>query len=88
MKARPRPLHVLLLATAALASGCDPVINLWGSFFPAWVVSLAAGLLLAALLRLVFSLSRLEGHLGSLIVVYPSLVLLLTCAVWLVFFRS
>ena len=78
----------IALATSATSAGCDPIINLYGSFFPAWIVSLLAGLVLTVLLRLVFVATKLEAHLGLLLLVYPSLTLLLSCVVWLVLFRS
>jgi hypothetical protein len=77
-----------VVALVLLLSGCDPVINLYGSFFPAWVVCLLTGIALAALLRMVFALSDLERHLGPLTLIYPSLTLLLTMVTWLIFFRS
>jgi hypothetical protein len=75
-----------LVAFAAL--GCDPVIDVFGSFFPAWVICLAAGVALTALARQLFALVRLEPHLGPLILIYPSLGLLFTLTVWLLFFRT
>jgi YtcA family len=69
-------------------SGCDPIINFYGSFFPAWVVCLVVGVVLTVLLRLVFAATMLEYHLGPLILIYPSLVLLLTLVTWLLLFRS
>jgi hypothetical protein len=74
----------LALATA----GCDPVVNVYGSFFPAWVVSLIAGALITVLLRPILLYTRLEAHLGPLILFYPSLTFLLTCLIWLLFFRT
>jgi hypothetical protein len=76
------------LALILSTSGCDPVINVYGSFFPAWVVSLVAGISAAVCFRLFFAWSRLEPHLGPLMIVYPCLTMLLTCATWLVFFRG
>jgi hypothetical protein len=74
-------------STVAL-SGCDPVLNIYGSFFPAWVVSLVVGVLLTVVLRLVLAALRLEREMGPLVLVYPSLGFLLTCATWLILFRS
>lgn len=76
------------LAAVLAGSGCDPVVNVYGSFFPAWVVSLFVGVMLTVLLRLLFAATRLEAHLGVLLLVYPSLAFLLTCLTWLVLFRS
>jgi len=80
-----------MIAAAALAlaaSGCDPVINVFGSFFPAWVVCMVAGTALTLALRPFFVALGLERHLGPLLLVYPSLGLLLTMLTWLVFFRT
>lgn len=64
------------------------MLNIYGSFFPAWVVSLVAGIALTVLVRLVLLAGRLESQLAPLVLVYPSLAFLFTCATWLLFFRS
>lgn len=75
------------LAGLALAtSGCDPVVNFYGSFFPAWVLALALGVTGTVLLRWLLAWTRLEPHLGPLVLIYPALALLLTCAAWLALF--
>jgi hypothetical protein len=76
------------IATALvfLATGCDPVINFYGSYFPAWVVCVAAGIFLTALLHWIFAAIGLERHLGSLILVYPALAFLLSSGIWLLCF--
>ena len=79
--------HGILLALAIATSGCDPVMNVFGSFFPAWVICTIAGIALALVLRLLLAVVGLEAHLGPLGVVYPSLALLLTMLAWLVFYR-
>jgi len=75
------------LAFAALAGGCDPVVNVYGSFFPAWLICLLLGVAMAAGLRLVFALTELEEHMAPLLLVYPSLALLMSCLSWLLLFR-
>jgi YtcA family len=82
-----RLIHAAVFALAIAGSGCDPVLNVFGSFFPAWVVCTVTGIALALVLRFLFAAFRLEGHLGPLALVYPSLALLLTMLVWLVFYR-
>ena len=77
-----------LIILALLARGCDPIINVYGSFFPAWVVCLVVGVLFTVLLRLVFAVTHIERYLGPLILIYPSLTLLLTLVTWLVFFQT
>jgi hypothetical protein len=77
-----------IIALAFLAGGCDPILNIYGSFFPAWVVCLVVGVLFTVLLRLVFAVIQIEQYLGPLILIYPSLTLLLTLVTWLVFFQT
>jgi hypothetical protein len=88
---RPMPIGRGSGGAAVLAlvlTGCDPVINVFGSFFPAWVICIAAGITLAALVRPLLVLTRLEPQLGPLLIVYPSLALLLTMVTWLIFFHT
>ncbi len=78
----------VLLSIAPLLSGCDPSINFYGSFFPAWIWCLTVGLILTILLRFLFAALKLERNLGPLVIVYPCLTLLLSCLTWLVLFRT
>lgn len=75
-----------LATLALLTSGCDPVINFYGSFFPGWVISLVLGIVLCVLSRWILAWIRLEPHLGPLILVYPALTFLWACVSWLVLF--
>jgi hypothetical protein len=74
-------LAALLLASCARA----PSFEIVGSFFPAWLVCLAIGLLLTAACR--WLLLRLHISLAVPVLTYPSLAVLFTFALWLVFFR-
>jgi fructose-specific phosphotransferase system IIC component len=55
-----------------------------GSLFPAWLVCLVLGILLAALSR--WLLLRQKIAVGLPILVYPSLAGLFTFLFWLIFF--
>jgi hypothetical protein len=79
-------LTVAILATALLTAGCDPIVNFYGSFFPAWVICLALGIFLTALLRWLFAFTHLERNLGPLSFIYPALAFLLSATIWLIFF--
>ncbi len=84
---RHLPRLAILLALAMLMTGCDPTINLYGTFIPAWLVCMAVGTVGAIALRYLFAALKLEPHLGPLILVYPCLVVLLSCAIWAIFFK-
>jgi YtcA family len=76
-------------ATAPLvfAGGCDPVVNIAGANFPAWLLCAIAGIVLAAMFRPLFVLTRIEQYLWPTPLVYSSLAVLLGCIVYLIFFN-
>jgi len=74
------------IAPLALA-GCDPVVNIAGANFPAWLLCAIVGGILAAVIRPIFAATRIEPHLGPLLIVYPCFAVLLACIVYLVFFN-
>jgi len=76
------------VALVVCAAACDPVVNVAGSFFPAWMVSMLVGVVLTVAVRLVFVVARLEPHLGPPMLVYTSLGLILVVATWLVLYRA
>ena len=64
----------------------SPSLEVFGSFFPIWMLCIAAAVLLTLAVRFVLIRARLDGELGPRVVVYPSMVALFACAIWLVFF--
>ncbi len=77
------------VAVACLAAaGCDPVVSVQGSFFPAWIICMSVGIVFTALVRQLFVVIRIEPHLGPLLLIYPSLWSLVTLATWLAFYRT
>ena len=87
MRAR-HPLPLIAWLCAPLVAGCDPIINIQGAFFPAWILCLAGGIVLTAVAHRLFVSTGIQAHLGPLALVYPSLALLLTMTLWLIFFRT
>ena len=82
-----RPSTFGLPLAVTLCTGCSraPSFEILGSFFPAWLVCLALGLVLTACAHLVLSSARVV--LAVPILTYPSLTALFTFALWLSFFR-
>ena len=68
-------------------TGCSraPSFDILGSFFPAWLVCLFLGLLLTVATHQL--VSRTHIVLAVPILTYPSLTVMFTFALWLVFFR-
>lgn len=70
-----------------LLTGCGraPAVDIVGSFFPAWLVCLVAGIVLTGMVRLV--LSRFHMNFDSPVLAYPSLTAVFTFTLWLIFFH-
>lgn len=82
-----RPLR-LVAALPVVLAGCDPVIEIQGTFFPAWLLCMIVGVVLTVALRPLFVRLGIEPYLGPLPLIYASLAVLLTLVAWLVFFRT
>jgi hypothetical protein len=66
------------------ACGRAPAFDVLGSFFPAWLVCFAVGIVLAVLCR---ALLQPRVEIAFPVLVYPSLTAIFTFALWLVLFR-
>jgi hypothetical protein len=70
------------------AIGCrlNPNVEIAGSYFPGWMIAISIGV---ALTLAAHSLLRRMGLLRSIghpAIIYPGLVILFTCLLWLCFF--
>ncbi len=79
--------RVALLGAVAFCTSCSraPSFDILGSFFPAWLVCVALGLLFTIAAH--WLLMRVRVALAFPILTYPSLAAMFTCALWLVLFR-
>jgi hypothetical protein len=81
----------LALPIAALGgigvAGCDPVINVAGANFPAWLLCVLVGTAIAAILRPLLVLARLDPYLGPRPLIYTSLAVMFALIVWIIFFN-
>lgn len=68
--------------------GCEPILDVDGAFFPAWMLCMILGVGLTFAFYPLFVRMGIEPHLGPPVLIYPSLALLLTLAIWLIFFRT
>jgi hypothetical protein len=66
-----------------LAAACDPVIGIAGATFPAWMLCLLAGILIALLLRPFFVAIGIDEWMTPRAFVYSSLALTIACLCWL-----
>jgi len=75
-------------ALVFFAAGCDPILNIGGTFFPGWMVAILIGSALTVAIRYIFVFTRLEPHVGPLALIYTSLGLLLSVISWLILYRG
>jgi len=64
-----------------------PSVDILGSFLPIWIFCIAGGILATLGARLLLVRAGLDGELGPRVIVYPSMVTLIACTIWLVWFR-
>jgi hypothetical protein len=75
-----------MLPALALAS-CDPIINIAGANFPAWLLCAIIGAASLVILRVLFLQIGLEPFLWWAPGVYASAAILSACLAWIIFFN-
>jgi len=87
MRLRPRGTAAGILI-GVVGCGVSPSVNILGSFFPAWLISIVAGVVLTVVVQQVLVAIDVAADVGPAAVLYPCLVGLLTLATWLVVFGT
>ncbi len=82
------PLLALCMAGCQESRQLSPVIDVFGSYFPAWMICIVTGLALTLISRLLFMALKLDTSLYPAPLVYPCLMLVFTLAAWLAFFQN
>jgi hypothetical protein len=77
---------VALLPIVAFAA-CDPIVSIAGANFPGWLLCMIVGAAIAALIRPLLVIARLESSVGPLTIFYPSLIAMSAMIVWVLFFN-
>lgn len=73
---------------ALIKSPGDPLLDVAGAYFPAWLGCMIAGALGTWVVGEVLSRLGIGAALRPAAVMYPALFATLTCVVWLVFFSA
>jgi uncharacterized membrane protein YraQ (UPF0718 family) len=84
-----KPLRIICVAFATQAlAGCsrNPNVEIVGSYFPGWMVSLLIAVALTGVSHVVLRRQGLVHAVGHPALIYPSMVVLFTCLLWLCFF--
>ena len=77
-----------LIMGVLLTGGCDPLVNIEGAFFPAWLVSGVSGLLAMVITWNVFRRIGVDQYLLVRPLTYITLLVMYTCLVWLIFYAN
>lgn len=64
-----------------------PQLNLFGSFFPSWMLCAVIGIVAAVIGRRILVRAGIDPYVGPPALVYPSLALLVTLVLWVSLFR-
>jgi hypothetical protein len=76
----------LTLPVAAGISGCSPTWGIGGAYFPAWLVCMVAGLVLALAARYLLIVSGIDRWVRPRVLAYPAIAVAFTLLVYLIFF--
>jgi hypothetical protein len=68
--------------------GCsrNPNVEIVGSYFPGWMLALALGVVLTLTTHSWFRRQGMDRSIGHPAIIYPAMVVLFTCLLWLCFF--
>src|SRR5262245_25303555 len=85
-----RARSAMVAVAGAMLSGCrpGPDVTVAGSYFPSWMVALVVGVLGTIVCWQLFTRIGIEPYLGPRLLVYGSLVLLITLVLSLGVFRG
>ena len=83
-----KPGSFAALGSLSALAGCSraPSFNILGSFFPAWLICMVSGIVLAAIANWLLTRLKLDKEISWTIVVYPCLAAFFAFTLWLVFF--
>ena len=84
----PLRLFISVSFSAFLLVGCsrNPNVEIVGSYFPGWLIALAIGVVLALGSHTLLRRQGMDHSIGHPALIYPGMVVLFTCLLWLCFF--
>ena len=76
------------LAAGIFLTGCsrNPNVEIVGSYFPGWMICLVLGVALTAAAHALLRRLRAHRAIGHPALIYPSILVLFTCVLWLCLF--
>lgn len=78
----PAPIALLWL------SGCDPIYDLDGAFFPAWLGAAIGGVVITLVVRAILVRTRVDDHLPWRGLAYLGLYVMSSISLWLMLYST
>lgn len=80
------PLVVSLPVIFVMGCSRNPNVEIVGSYFPGWMLSLAISVVLTLVAHSLLRRQGMDHSIGHPAIIYPGMVVLFTCLLWLCFF--
>jgi hypothetical protein len=80
--------RLLLLLLILPLGGCDPIFDVAGAYFPAWIICMIAGFILTLVVRDILARTGLDPHLGWKTLAYLGCFSMCSSSIWLIFFST
>jgi hypothetical protein len=82
------PLALWRIATALPIAGCNysPTMDLLGSYFPAWMLCAAIGIVAAVIIRQILAVAGINDYVVAPLLTYAGLAVSATLLAWLLWF--
>jgi hypothetical protein len=79
---------VLRLVAVCISSDHSPTVDVLGSYFPAWMVCILSGLALTLIAHWIVQVGNLKPYIGPAPLIYSSLMITFTFAIWILFYQN
>lgn len=79
---------LLFLLVILPLGGCDPIFDVAGAYFPAWIICVIAGFILTLVVRDILARTGLDPHLGWKTLAYLGFFSMSSSSIWLIFFST
>jgi YtcA family len=81
-------LLVLLVVASRFSSYHSLTVDVFGSYFPAWMVCILSGLTLTLIAHWIVQARNLKPYLGPAPLIYSCLMIVFTFAIWILFYQN
>jgi YtcA family len=81
-------LFVLLFGASRFLSYRSLTVDVFGSYFPAWMVCILSGLTLTLIAHWIVQVRNLKPYLGPAPLIYSCLMIVFTFATWILFYKN